>query len=259
MADWFSTKYFMLKHTASIWNGWFQNWFWNKLTLKRFPPTLSLSDLLPGLEAEPDLPHFIPWDHTSRIHSNSLSPDMGSAICSSSVALSPWLPKPWPPDAAPNISIRTVSSCRDPLLQFTYLSPYLFNSAICHGRCQHQLCTVRHSLGQSQLPGDLWPHLPAHRTQDTVATTVWFKAMGRSAIYLSSKELELVRQNPRARVEVVLLRKEILHNSHCSAQSNFTHHLRHAWGGEKLWGFNNSGPLAIKQPLFGTFKTTHPT
>lgn len=122
MANWLSTKYFMLKHTASIWNGWFEYWFWNKLTLKRFLPPLSLSDLLPRLEAEPDLPHFIPWDHTSRFTHNP-SPLMCSAICSSSVALSPWLPKPGPPDTASNISIRTVS-CQD-----------FFSLPTCHPTC----------------------------------------------------------------------------------------------------------------------------
>lgn len=252
-ANWFSTKYFMFKHTASYGMGDLKtdsgtNWHLKGSPRHSVCQTYSLA-----------------LKRSLTSHISSLGPHLQDSLIvpvllraqPSAPALLLCLPGSPNPDPLMQLQIsviKTVSSCQDTLLQFTYLSPYLFNSAICRGRCQHLLCAVRYSLGQSQLSGDLRPQLPAHRTQDTVATTVWCKAMGRSAIYLSSKELELVRQNPRARVEVVLLRKEILHNSHCSAQSNFTHHLRHAWGGEKLWGFNNSGPLAIKQPLFGTLK-----
>lgn len=79
--------------------------------------------------------------------------------------------------------------------------------------------------------------LPTHRTKDSYSHKHNYhsRATGRaSAIYLTNKELELVRQNPRARVEVVLVWKQVLHDSQCSAQSDFTHHLRHAWGEEKL-------------------------
>lgn len=49
--------------TVWIWNESFENWFWNKFKaghLEGFP--LSLSDLLSGLEWEPNLPRFMPRD-----------------------------------------------------------------------------------------------------------------------------------------------------------------------------------------------------
>lgn len=59
-------KYFMLKYFSSIWNGCFESWFWDTFKAGHLkgalPPTLSLSDLLPGLEAEPGLPHLVPRD-----------------------------------------------------------------------------------------------------------------------------------------------------------------------------------------------------
>lgn len=158
------------------------------------------------------------------------------------------------------------------MIQLWYLSPCVktsfFSLPTCHPtRSSLQAVLIAANtycvlLRRSLSLSFLGPPAPAPSTQDpghSCNHNIIQGSWGRSAIYLSNKELELVRQNPWARVEVVLLRKEILHGSHCSAQSNFTHHLRHAWGEETLWGFNNSGLLAIKQPLFGTFKTTHPT
>lgn len=88
----------------------------------------------------------------------------------------------------------------------------------------------------AQPPGAPLAQLPAHRTSNTAAVTSILIIQALQAwrtIYLSDKELELLRQNPRARVEVVLLWKQVLHDSQRSAQSDFTHHLRHAWGEEK--------------------------
>lgn len=57
-----------------------------------------------------------------------------------------------------------------------HVRTHFFHLPTCHPTCSTlqsaALCIVRHSLGQSQIPEDLWPQLPAHRTQDTVTTTV---------------------------------------------------------------------------------------
>lgn len=69
----------------------------------------------------------------------------------------------------------------------------------------------------------------------------------QSAIYLSKKELELLGQNPGARVEVVLVGKEVLHHPDCSAQGDFPHHLSHAWGRGEAVRVSHGGPPALKQ------------
>lgn len=186
---------------------------------------------------------------------------MGSTTCCSSVSLAFQTLTPWPhsryqPQASllksrPTSSVYLLVTLPTHLLQ----APWSLPTPIVY---HWTLLWLAASWGPS-----LSLQLPAHRTQDpaprTRVASIIQGSRGGSAIYLSNKELELVRQNPWARIEVVLLRKEILHDSHGSAQSNFTHHLRHAWGEEKLWGLNSSGPLAIKQPWSRTFKTTHLT
>lgn len=185
-------------------------------------------------------PHF--WD----------SPKQPQSTCGLNALLQVWLPgsadalTPWSsswhhPQACLLVSGPTSS---------VYL-PVILPVQLCKlpRSRQHLLCPVK--APPTPVSASWGPPAPAPSTKDPGPSCNHHRVQGswgRSATYLSHKELELVRQNPWAGVEVVLLRKEILHDSYCSAQSNFTHHLRHAWGEEKLWGFNNSGPLAIKQP-----------
>lgn len=115
-------------------------------------------------------------DHTSGIHPNSPSPRVDSTLCSRSD--SPALQTPWPHDLAPDTILRPVSWCQDPLLQFTCLSSYPFNSASCLDRGNTCCVLLRHPLHQSQLPGDPLPQLPAQRTQDQAATIIEFKGHG---------------------------------------------------------------------------------
>lgn len=65
----------------------------------KVPHLHSVSDLLPGLETEPDLPHFIPLDAgepTPYIHPNSPNLLPGWATCPSPVSLAFQTPAPWP-------------------------------------------------------------------------------------------------------------------------------------------------------------------
>lgn len=110
-------------------------------------------------------------------------------------------------------------------LQFTSLTPCLST------RQAASMAANTHG-GQATCSTFWCPLGPAPRIQ-LQAQAQLFEATGWHAIYLSDKELELFGQNPRARVEVVLVRKQVLHDSQRSAQGDFTHHLRHAWGEEK--------------------------
>lgn len=111
-------------------------------------------------------------------------------------------------------------------LQFTSLTPCLSTPQAA------SMAANTHSR-QAGCSTSWCPLGPAPRIQDQGYRCShkhgYSRATGWRAIYLSDKELELVGQNPRARVEVVLLRKQVLHDSQRSAQGNFTHHLRHAW------------------------------
>lgn len=168
--------YVMLKHTALRWNGSFENWFWNKLKaghLKGSP--LSWAVLLPGLLNRTQPPTFQTtgsWGgHVSRIPpvawSHLWARPPTPALAPAPPPQCPWLYDPTPVSAS-GLSARvkthffTLSTCH----RTHSTLPAALIAANTY--CVHS----RRSLSQSQLPGDPLPQLPAHRTQDTVATMI---------------------------------------------------------------------------------------
>lgn len=172
-----------LKQVALIWNGWFKNWFWNKFNaghFKRFPPQSVRPTPWPWNGVRPPTcPTTGCWGE----HSLEGSPRQcqSSPLVGSTPAP---LCLPGCPNADPVIQL--------PVWDAPGLSPHVkthfFSLPTCHSTrstlqaaliAANTYCVwLRHSLNQSQLPGHPLLQLPAHSSQDIVATRTEFKGRG---------------------------------------------------------------------------------